>query len=130
MDIQKLIEISSAARRDSRGDYHVTLGEMIELAAKATGVVRFADGCGPGEEDSYRGYYSDLSFNRGPVIPAVVFLEQCRKALGSTYTGYKGGDFQMAEDTPLWRAEYGTTGDAIVDGEVIDGDLVLRCKSL
>jgi hypothetical protein len=128
MDAQKLIDITLSALRDSRSDYHVTLSQMIALAKSATGVVRFTDGGGPGEEESYRGYYSDLSFNLGDEIPAVDFLKQCEAALGATYSGYKGGDYQMHEDTSLWRAEYGNTGEAIIDAEIVDGDLVLRCK--
>jgi hypothetical protein len=128
MDIQKLMEITLSAHRDSRSDYHVTLSEVIDLARSAAGVVRFTDGGGPGEEESYRGYYSDLSFNLEGETPAVDFLKQCEAALGTTYGGYKGGDFQMNGDTPLWRAEYGNTGEAIVDAEIVDGDLVLRCK--
>jgi len=130
MDIQKLMDALSEASRNTRSDYHVTLGQLIELVKGTTGLVRFTDGGGPGEEMSYRGYYSDLSFGEGPPAQAAAFLEQLQKALGATYEGYKGGDYVMGPETPLWRGIYGSTGDAIVSADYEDGDLVLRCKSV
>jgi hypothetical protein len=128
MDLQKLVGAMDEMGRQTRAEYHVTLGVMVAKAEKATGVVRFADGDAPGEEMSYRGYYSDLSFDtQEEPKPAADFLAQCRKALGDTYRGYKGGDFTMDKDTPLWRAAYGSTGDAIVRAKLEDGDLVLYC---
>ena len=128
MDIQKIMDLTASVGRSTRGNYHVTLGDIIALTESATGVVRFSDGGGPSGEYSYRGYYSDLSFNLGEEVSASAFLEQCEAALDSTYEGYKGGDFYMGDDTPLWRAEYGSTGEAIVDAILVDGDLVLHCK--
>ncbi len=128
--IQALIDAISNSARDTRADYHVTLGKVIKKAGEASGVVRFADGGSPGAEMSYRGYYSDLSFEtQEDPKPVAAFLEQCQRALGDTYTGYKGGDYDMGEDTPLWRADYSECGDAIVRA-VVDpetGDLVLHC---
>lgn len=43
--------------------------------------------------------------------PANPALRQTRQP----FTGYKGGDFTMTGDTPLWRASYGDTGEAIMD---------------
>lgn len=130
MDIQKLFDSMNEVSRRTRSEYHLTLGAAIKVAETATGVVRFHDEGGPGEEMSYRGYYSDLSFEYSEPKPAAAFLAQCRKALGTTYEGYKGGDFVMKEDTPLWRATYGATGDAIISATIEGGDLVLHCKQI
>jgi hypothetical protein len=130
--IQALVDNMNEASRITRADYHVTLGKVIKAAQKATGNVRFADGGIPGDEMSYRGYYSDLAFETQQIPKAVSgFLQQCQHALGSTYEGYKGGDFLMRENTPLWRAAYGCCGDAIVRAVVEEnGDLVLHCLAL
>lgn len=118
------------AGRRTRSGYHLTLGAAIQMAVKATGSVRFSDGGGPGSEHSYRGYYSDLSFAPGDALPAADFLAQCKNALDATYEGYKGGDFVMGPETPLWRATYGRTGDAIISATFESGDLVLHCKQV
>ncbi len=48
--------------------------------------------------------------------------------LGRTLEGYKGGEFMMGRNTPLWLAEWGRCGPAILglsdDGHVITGDSV------
>ena len=131
--LQTLVDAMSEAERASRANYHVTLGKLIKILAdeRATGNVRY-DGDGnsaPGTEDSYRGYYSDLAFDTQQKLVFVAdFLKQCRNALGRTYVGYKGGDFTMASDTPLWRASYGCCGEAIVRATIeSNGDVVLHC---
>lgn len=124
--MQKLLDAIGESGRITRSGYHVTLGSMVRKAEKATGEIRFATGGAPGREMSYRGYYSDLAFStQSDPKPAAEFLAQCRKAIGSTYEGYKGGGFTMAEDTPLWQASYGVCGNAIVRAIIEDGDLVL-----
>lgn len=78
-------------------------------------MVRFDVGQSPDYVCSYRGYYEDLG-----VIPqdgtqtVGGFLQDLREALGETFTGYKGGEYVMDESTPLWMADYGCCGRAIV----------------
>lgn len=63
------------------------------------------------DEHSYRGYYSDLAFERAPEkVKASDLLATCRNAMGKVYEGYKGGDYIMGELTPIWVAEYGRCG--------------------
>lgn len=130
MDIQALMNVMIEAGNRERSNYHVTLGEMIEIARKATGSVKYLDGKAPGDEDSYRGYYSDLSFEDADSKTASDFLSQLQEALGGTYGGYKGGEYTMNENTPLWRSEYGTTGEAIVSADIVDGDIVITTKNV
>ncbi len=63
---------------------------------------------GFGEPMSYRGFYDEVAFE--PVENAKIgdMLEHAKSALGATFTGYKGGEFTMQEDTPCWIAEYGS----------------------
>lgn len=130
--MQALVDSMNEMGRLQRSNYHVTLGKLIKALQKAKGNVRFADGGSPGMEMSYRGYYSDLAFEaKSTPVAASDLLRQCQNALGSTYEGYKGGNFKMAEDTPLWRAAYGCCGDAIVRATTDDnGDILLHCVSV
>lgn len=133
IDVQKLVNGLGDVMREVRSDYHLTLGQAIDIASQARGYVRFAHGGYPGRETTYRGYYSDLAFE--PIdVPrgATEFLTQCQAALGNSYKGYKGGTFRINDKTPLWRAPWGVaTGDAIIDATIsIKGDLVLHCKTI
>lgn len=118
MDIQALIDAIGLASRRTRTDYHLTLGSAIEALEKLdpTLAVVFDTGgvAGPSNPHSYRGYYADLSFESDPGVTVGAFLADCRKALDEEFTGYKGGEFKMAADTPLWNAPYGCTGRAII----------------
>jgi hypothetical protein len=51
--------------------------------------------------------------------------------LGKTLEGYKGGDFLMDADTPLWCSPYGdASGLAIVRMEYEDGLVQLFTKKV
>jgi hypothetical protein len=131
MDIQAFFNAISAAARDTRGDYHVTLGKMIDAIKDMppeTPVVYDVGGA-PGRPHSYRGYYSDLSFSPADSATVESLLKHCRGSLDATFEGYKGGEFVMGADTPLWFAEYGCCGRAIVDMREEMGRLVLVTKA-
>ena len=36
------------------------------------------------------------------------------KCMGEVFEGWKGGDFQMGRNTPLWSAEEGCTADKLM----------------
>lgn len=43
-------------------------------------------------------------------------LTELKSAIGKEYTGWKGGEFRMDENTPVWVANSGNSGHtAIVD---------------
>lgn len=49
------------------------------------------------------------------------FLKMLKETVGKEFTGYKGGEFTMDENTPIWVANYGNSGNtAVID--VIDED--------
>ena len=79
---------------------YIHLKELIEELEKMPkdGVVPF----GFGKPMSYRGYYGDLAFE--PVLNAKIgdMLEFAKSAMGKTFTGYKGGEFEMGEFTDCW----------------------------
>ena len=64
---------------------------------------------------SYRGYYSDLAFEKDDGLRSVKeLLDSCKSCMGQVFEGYKGGDFVMGALTPVWIAEYGCCGVKIM----------------
>ncbi len=76
---------------------------------------------------SYRGDYSQLAIGYGRAdITVGQLLKLCEDADGATFTGYKGGEFEMGRSTPVWVANHNETGStAIVDIEDRDWRIVL-----
>jgi hypothetical protein len=134
MDIQKLMDTINDVGRNTRADYHLTLGDLIKSLEEASDLnreVKYADGKSPHDAHSYRGYYSDLAFDDGPQsIKAHELLKAARGWIGKTFEGYKGGDYVMDADTPLWRAEYGDCGDAIVAIQELPDYILLVTKKI
>lgn len=129
IDIQALVDGMGAKHAKERSESDQwTLGQMIE-ALEALPEDMPVEAIG--ELESYRGYYSDLSFDTGSTShPTVVdVLEDCREAMGSSFTGYKGGDFWMTGNTPLWDSAYGRASGLKVMGlDVRDGVVRLRTE--
>jgi hypothetical protein len=133
MNIQALFDMMGKSMAQERSKYHVTLGAMIEAlkGMPADTPVVFDDGeTGPGTANSYRGYYEDLAFNDMQGVTVGQFRSVCSESLGSTFQGYKGGNYRMTEATPLWRAPWGSCGRAIVDVVGAGGKLVLVTKDV
>lgn len=91
---------------------HIYLGELIQQlkAMPQDGVIPF----GFDKPMSYRGHYDELAF--APKQNAVVseMLAHAESAVGKTFTGYKGGEYEMGAGSECWIAEYGTNaGDKI-----------------
>jgi len=129
MDLQRIVDMMGEAGRMSRKNYHLTLGGAIkamEDLPPAT-VVRYDySTAGPTHPHSYRGYYSDLAFESGEGVTVEQFRKECQSALDTTFEGYKGGDFLMGADTPLWNSGYGTSnGGRAIIGLSIVGDFVV-----
>lgn len=136
VDMQTLFDAVSEANRQGRSRYHLTLGAAIEKLNAMDGSIRVV--CSdnqdeaPGAAMSYRGYYSDLAFAPSlDTVTAAGFLAECANALGKTMEGYKGGDFLMGEDTPLWVSAYGVaSGRAVMDIVALSGIAVLTIKNI
>ena len=114
----------------------LTLGEIIEkceaIAAKG---YKTHDGgepsvCfdfeyfKPSHLDSWRGSYDELALcfvDRGDQVPLSGFIHMLKDANGKVFTGYKGGDYTMSTQTPVWVANYGNAGNTAIVG-VLDKD--------
>lgn len=98
-------------------EQHMTLGQLIDtlerhppdniLSIEPLGLI-------PSYLDSYRGDYCDLSIgftdDMEPRVLVVEFLPKLKAAVGAIFTGYKGGEYVMSADTPIWIAQYGKCG--------------------
>jgi len=91
---------------------NLTIGEMIKTLDKLPqlATVYFSGNTSrPSRVMSYRGYYQDLAIepcNTGEVTVSS-FRGMLKGAVGSTYRGYKGGDFKMGLNTAVWVSYYG-----------------------
>ena len=129
IDLQKMLDVMMEQRREDRSKYHLTLGKLIKRLEqiKPRKKILTADGQGIVGLSSYRGYYSDLALHPvdGPVWTAAQLLREAKAVMDTELTGYKGGEFLMTKDTPLWLASYGRCGPAILD-LASDGTLITR----
>lgn len=111
-DMQALVDGMGAQWQRERAATQMTLGKLINVLAEMPPEKKIE---GFGRPHSYRGYYSDLAFERTEgQISATDLLDICRSAMGEVFEGYKGGDFQMGQNTPVWIANYGNCGQKIM----------------
>jgi hypothetical protein len=122
--MQAMVDGMSAAWMLERAATQMTLGKFIELLEAMPQDRLLQD---IREPHSYRGYYSDLAFEKGPGKVSVAdALTMCKGAMGQVFTGYKGGDYVMGALTPLWIASYGSCGLKLIgisdDGELLTAE--------
>ena len=98
---------------------NLRLGQLItHLKATKEDSVMF-DFCDfvPDSLMSYRGYYEQLAVTPQEWKEVLVndFLQQLKAAVGAKFSGYKGGEYIMHDNTPVWVSEYGrASGTGIV----------------
>lgn len=119
MNAQEVFDSMIRSDREERmkTSSQLMLGELI-LKLEAIGnkdlPVIFDNGkyC-PTDLDSWRGSYAELAleyqYTEGEELTLAAFLKMLKEAIGKTYNGYKGGDFIMGKNTPIWVAHYGTS---------------------
>lgn len=94
----------------------ITVLEDIKTAGGGTREVMFDGHLYPdGTIASYRGYYEQAALGwSGKLTDVTVdtLIEVLRGAIGRTFVGWKGSDYEFHTDTPLWLANEGAT-----DGE-------------
>lgn len=89
----------------------MTLANLIAFLEKADSDLKVLHGFS--SPHSYRGYYERLAFEPAADVTVKSMLDCAKSALGSTYEGYKGGEYTMGEYTECYLAEYGSCGDEI-----------------
>lgn len=80
-------------------------------------------GLGPTTVDSYRGYYDHLALgfterSSLPELPAI--LKNLKAAVGAEFSGWKGGDYRMNRDTPVWVANPGECDSTAIVGLLVE----------
>ncbi len=90
------------------------LEQLIDYLKKQNPEKRLVMGLG--KPDSYRGYYDQLAFPLQPNVTVGEMIASAELAIGTTYQGYKGGDFTMDKDTYVHVAGYGSTGSELSYG--------------
>ena len=112
MNIQALFDGMSANWQRERAETQMTLGKLIAALEAMPNGAYVANLNNP---HSYRGYYSDLAFEKSDgTRPAADLLVECKKAMGQVFCGYKGGDYVMGSLTPVWLASYGCGGPKLM----------------
>lgn len=78
----------------------------------------------PTDFDSWRGVYAEIAIGYGlrgydgdaELTTLADFTQKVRDAIGSTYEGWKGGEYTMNESTPVWIDNSGNyTNTMLVD---------------
>jgi len=120
----------------------LTLGEIIDKLEKCglkhgdedehkEVVFDFASAI-PTNLDSWRGSYSELALgfklsgydnedDHFAETTAETLLSELKGAIGKEYTGWKGGEFTMNRDTPVWVSNQGNSGGTGIVDVVDDG---------
>lgn len=126
---QQMIDQISEQERKQRMREQMTLGQLIEQLEKMnpeSGVICSTDTSMVFTTfDSYRGYYEDLALGYvakdyyeekkdGEIHTVKDFLEEAKSCLNKKFYGWKGGEFVMDADTPLWVANSGHTSNFII----------------
>ena len=93
LDIQALVDGINANKQSERATTQLTLGALIAALEMMPANAQVANLRRP---NSYRGYYSDLYFERHDgTRTATELLTECKGAMGQVFLGYKGGEFVM-----------------------------------
>ena len=125
------IDADTDARCANRGQW--TLGMLKVFLENADGkkIMRLGDGY-PGDFHSYRGYYRFISLETSPVeITVSAFLKVVTDAIGSVFEGYKGGDFLMTQNTPVWVSGWGfCSGNGIVGVDLVDDEYIIDIANI
>lgn len=125
MDIGEILHNAVGAQRTEalKTSPQLLLGELILKleAVKDKGLRMFFDFNNEHPTDlcSWRGSYEELAieYEGNKEAPTVeLFLQELKDTVGCVFQGYKGGEFKMGKNTPVWAANYGDSGETgVVD---------------
>lgn len=87
------------------------LNELIAMLEHADPSLVLAEGFN--NPHSWRGSYWELAFEPAENVTVASMLVAARSAIGSTYPGWKGGDYTMNEWSEVHLAIEGTTGEPL-----------------
>ena len=134
MNLQEVLDNAVNAQRNEKlkTSPQLLLGELIlKLEAVEKKDLRICfdfEYAFPTHLSSWRGSYCELAISfefEGNAPTVEEFLKKLNSAIGQTFTGYKGGDFTMGKNTPVWVANYGNSGNTGVVGVIDTGYTVI-----
>jgi hypothetical protein len=140
-DIHTLISTMTGAADETRKGYHASVGDLIDHLRSLPvdqPILELRAGL-----SSYRGYYTDVAIvNRPGTVydrdgdiegidvdwgtTAGVRADAIESIIGKYFTGYKGGDYKIARDKPLWYAEDNGDCSQVAVVGFIDGVPITR----
>lgn len=91
----------------------MNLGTLITKLEEADQTLRVPKGFA--EPHSWRGSYDELAFEPISGVYVSDMLKSAKEAIGTTYTGWKGGEFVMSLETECYIAEEGTCGEPLTE---------------
>jgi len=95
--------------REDRLNHQCTLGSLINKLSKLKPDVKIT---GFNNPHSYRGYYCELAFElSGKEITVGEALNLCKECMGKVFQGWKGGEYTMGENTPVWFSLEGSSSN-------------------
>ncbi len=128
MDIQQFLQDVMEMQRaeEMKTSPQLTLGKLIaklEAIEDKSKPVIFDEIYHPSDIDSWRGSYCELALayakeHESMALSTADFLARIIPIAGATLYGYKGGEFLMTEDTPVWVANYGESGGFTYEGDI------------
>lgn len=132
--LQKMINKHLERQQELRSEEMFTLGKFInelEKYNKDFSVYIKPFHLTPTHFMSYRGYYADLAlgYTLDDKMTVGELLQQAKECINKTFIGYKGGEFVMTENTPLWISNYGECSDMTI-GSIecpYDGWVYMNC---
>ena len=137
MDLKNYVDSYVKERRNEtfENSSQLTLGEIIKELEKCGTIYKGKDkktiefdfgSAIPTTLDSWRGSYSELALGYelsgydGDAdyenITVEKLLENLKSAIGKEFTGWKGGEFIMDEDTPVWVSNPGNADNTGIIG--------------
>ena len=113
----------TAMSRANRPEGQMDLGGFVDalesIADKSKEVVFDFCSLRPLGFISWRGIYADLALeytHEGSAPTVASVLDMANATIGTVLEGYKGGDFRMDQQTPLWVDNYGESNSTAIVG--------------
>ena len=134
MNIQEILKVIYNVDRENLDA--LTIGETLDRLNKFNDNYKllFSNGLYfDGEYDSYRGYYKDLALGCDEEDKGFNTVGDVKRILHKALDdgemiGYKGGEYPIEQDTLVWFAYYGSTGEMIVDMQEVEGKVIVIVK--
>lgn len=103
------------------GDFHAELSSVPPET-----IVRTENFEALTDPHSYRGYYDEISFEpvQGITVTAGELVKVVEDAIDKTFYGWKGGEYLMDADTPIWISSEGYNSGRMLTGVTVEDGIM------